>query len=283
MSAASRMSSALLQLPWSAAEERKSVEKGAAASGTIVGSGGLLYGYFGATVSGASINGGTEYDYGTANGTTISQGGAQFVELSASGTVIDSGGAQFVYGTANATTVNSGGDQFVYGVASGTTLNGGTEFVYGLANATTVSDGGFSRLMASPPARRSITAGRRTSLLAPQPPARRSTVAAPKSSARAAGPSAPRFRAAARSTYSVAAPRLPPICCPAPPSSLAACQVLPSAAASLWRCRQERSATRPCSAAARSNYSPARCSPAPRSAPAAFLKSAPAKRCPAIG
>jgi autotransporter passenger strand-loop-strand repeat protein len=69
--------------------------------------------------------GGTQFDYGSANGTTISYGGSQIVESggSASGTTINSGGTQYDHGSANGTTVSSGGYQEVSsGIASGTVI-----------------------------------------------------------------------------------------------------------------------------------------------------------------
>ena len=105
------------------------VEAGATASGTTVNSGGEQYIVVGGSVSatrvasggievvlgtdsGATISGGTQCDYGIANGDTLLSGGIQVVEAGA---------------TASGTHVNSGGYEYVAsgGVASATTISGG--------------------------------------------------------------------------------------------------------------------------------------------------------------
>ena len=105
------------------------VEAGATASGTTVNSGGQQYIVAGGSVSattvasgafevvlgtdsGATISGGTQCDYGIANGDTLLSGGIQVVEAGgiASGTHVNSGGYEYVAsgGVASATTISGG-------------------------------------------------------------------------------------------------------------------------------------------------------------------------------
>ena len=107
---------------------------GGSASGTKVGSGGIEV-VFG-TDSGATISGGTQYDYGVANGGTLISGGEQIVEAgaSASGTHVNSGGYDYVAsgGIASAATISGGLMEIVSGGSIGSgavtfaTSGGGT-------------------------------------------------------------------------------------------------------------------------------------------------------------
>jgi len=110
--------------------------------------------YGGATASGVVLdNSGTQFDYGSAVGTTINSGGFQVVFSGgvATSTTISNGGQQNVAGVANNTTVESGGNQSVFsgGIASGTVLDGGEQVVLanGLAIGTVIASGGDAQIL----------------------------------------------------------------------------------------------------------------------------------------
>ncbi len=120
------------------------------ADDTAIDSGGIQDVVAGGAASGTTVSsGGTQYDAGTASGTTLS-GGTQVVFGNAAGTTVDSRGTQDVMagGTASGTAVSSGGTQYDAGTASGTTLSGGTEVVFGTAAGTTIASGGTQQVVA---------------------------------------------------------------------------------------------------------------------------------------
>ncbi len=132
------------------------VESAATATATTLVSGGIEDILAGGTDSGAIVSsGGSEYDFGTASGDTLSRGGVQFVYSggAASAATLASGGIEDILsgGTASGGIVSSGGTQFDFGTASGGTLSsGGVQFVYsgGAASAATLVSGGIEDILA---------------------------------------------------------------------------------------------------------------------------------------
>lgn len=122
------------------------------AADTTVNSGGQQNIYADGTATDATLNdGGVQFDWGSANGTTIN-GGSQYVYGADDGTTIASG-TQVVEagGNADGTTV-IGGDQIIHGggTATGATLaSGGDQLVYGTADQTTIGNGGLQHVHAS--------------------------------------------------------------------------------------------------------------------------------------
>lgn len=139
-------------------------------SGQItIGNGGVVDILNGATTEHTDIlSGGVQYDYGTANDTTVHAGGQQHVYFggSANGSTVEAGGYQDVYsnstvrnvslsgnqqvlagGTAIDTTVHGGGYQYVgdSGTSAGTLVKtGGFQYIDAGGSASdTVIDGGF--------------------------------------------------------------------------------------------------------------------------------------------
>ncbi|QQO32159.1 AIDA repeat-containing protein [Bradyrhizobium diazoefficiens] len=146
------------------------VVTGGNVSGQItIGNGGVVDVLNGATTEHTDIlSGGVQYDYGTANDTTVHAGGQQHVYFggSANGSTVEAGGYQDVYsnstirnvslsgnqqvlagGTAIDTTVHSGGYQYVGdgGTSAGTLVKtGGFQYIDAGGSASdTVIDGGF--------------------------------------------------------------------------------------------------------------------------------------------
>ncbi len=134
------------------------VNNGSTATDTTMKAG--CYQWVFGTVTDTIMNGGVQYDYGTAIDTT--DGGFQVVELggtatgtainntgvvvvlgggTAIDTTINSFGQQVVSGTAIGTTINLYGYQAVGGTATGTTIDGGYQSVYGTATNTTINGG----------------------------------------------------------------------------------------------------------------------------------------------
>lgn len=146
------------------------VVTGGNVSGQItIGNGGVVDVLNGATTEHTDIlSGGVQYDYGTANDTTVHAGGQQHVYFggSANGSTVEAGGYQDVYsnstvrnvslsgnqqvlagGSAIDTTVHSGGYQYVGdgGTGAGTLVKtGGFQYIDAGGSASdTVIDGGF--------------------------------------------------------------------------------------------------------------------------------------------
>ncbi|OAF15866.1 hypothetical protein AYJ54_39290, partial [Bradyrhizobium centrolobii] len=121
-------------------------------SGQItVGNGGVVDVLTGGAVQHTTIlNGGVQYDYGTADDTTVQSGGTQHVYFggNATHTTVAAGAYQDVYSNATVTNTSLSGDQQVLagGTAIDTTVeNGGYQYVGdgGITDGTVINTGGF--------------------------------------------------------------------------------------------------------------------------------------------
>ncbi|MET4206713.1 AIDA repeat-containing protein [Bradyrhizobium sp. LA2.1] len=128
------------------------VATGGNVSGQItIGNGGVVDVLNGATTEHTNIlSGGVQYDYGTANDTTVHAGGQQHVYFggSANGSTVEAGGYQDVYSNSTVTNVSLSGNQQVLagGTAIDTTVySGGYQYVGdgGTSAGTLVKTGGF--------------------------------------------------------------------------------------------------------------------------------------------
>jgi autotransporter passenger strand-loop-strand repeat protein len=128
------------------------VVTGGNVSGQItIGNGGVVDVFTGATTQHADIlSGGVQYDYGTANDTTVHAGGQQHVYFggNATGTTVEAGGYQDVYSSSTVTNVSLNGQQQV--LAGGTAIdtviaNGGYQYVGdgGHTGGTVINTGGL--------------------------------------------------------------------------------------------------------------------------------------------
>src|SRR5262249_52696458 len=139
------------------------VLSGAEFDNGVVASASTLYAL--GTVSGALVNGGNFYLFGSATSTTVISDGLEDVDFGSYdfGALLAAGGRQVVGGTAVGTVINGGmqtieasgsaigavlssGFQLVDngGVASGTVVSSGaSELVLGMASDTTISSGGY--------------------------------------------------------------------------------------------------------------------------------------------
>ncbi|OAF15865.1 hypothetical protein AYJ54_39285 [Bradyrhizobium centrolobii] len=144
---------------------------GAVSGATAVGPGSFIVIEAGGTANDSTIVGGTQFDYGTANGVVISNGGVQHVYGgTANNVTISAGGYQDVLngivngstlagyrqilsgGVTYATIIVSGGDEFV---ADGGTTNGtivtskGLQYIDagGTANGTQINNGGYQYVL----------------------------------------------------------------------------------------------------------------------------------------
>lgn len=116
-----------------------------------IGNGGVVDVLNGATTEHTNIlSGGVQYDYGTANDTTVHAGGQQHVYFggSANGSTVEAGGYQDVYSNSTVTNVSLSGNQQVLagGTAIDTTVySGGYQYVGdgGTSAGTLVKTGGF--------------------------------------------------------------------------------------------------------------------------------------------
>ena len=128
------------------------VATGGDVSGQItIGNGGVVDVLNGATAEHTDIlSGGVQYDYGTANNTTVHAGGQQHVYFggSANGVTVEAGGYQDVYSSSTVSHVSLSGNQQVLagGAAVDTTVeSGGYQYVGdgGTSTGTLVKTGGF--------------------------------------------------------------------------------------------------------------------------------------------
>ncbi|MCP3368295.1 Ig-like domain-containing protein [Bradyrhizobium cajani] len=121
-------------------------------SGKItIGNGGVVDVFNGATAQHTEIlSGGVQYDYGTANDTTVHAGGQQHVYFggNANGTTVEAGGYQDVYSSSTVTNVSLSGQQQV--LAGGTAIDtvikdGGYQYVGdgGHTEGTVINTGGL--------------------------------------------------------------------------------------------------------------------------------------------
>lgn len=119
------------------------VVTGGNVSGQItIGNGGVVDVLNGATTEHTDIRGGgVQYDYGTANDTTVHAGGQQHVYFggSANGSTVEAGGFQYIDAGGSASdTVIDGGFQYVDGTAAGGSVGGGNSLGGGVATGVTV-------------------------------------------------------------------------------------------------------------------------------------------------
>lgn len=128
------------------------VVTGGNVSGQItIGNGGVVDVLNGAATEHTDIlSGGVQYDYGTANDTTVHAGGQQHVYFggSANGSTVEAGGYQDVYSNSTVRNVSLSGNQQVLdgGIAENTVIeNGGNSYIGagGSVTVTTVNGGGL--------------------------------------------------------------------------------------------------------------------------------------------
>lgn len=125
---------------------RMYVRNGGTATGTVV-NGGTMNVYAGGKIENTTLNGGSQLLYGTAVGSSLTNGARQEIRDSgtAENTLISDGAVQTVNDGASATgTTIDGGRQYVFGTATDTTLNSGDLYAYSGSRLTnTVINNGF--------------------------------------------------------------------------------------------------------------------------------------------
>ena len=131
-----------------------------------IGNGGVVDVEPGATVQHTDIvQGGVQFDYGTASGTTVENGGTQHVYYagSATGTTVAAGGYQDVWNSTVTDTDLSGNQQVLAGGTAIHTVieNGGYEYVGpgGATTGTVIDTGGFQYVDAGGSATNTVVAG----------------------------------------------------------------------------------------------------------------------------